>query len=96
MRISAEQVRQVAALARLGLREDELEPLRAELEAILGYVEQLAELDLTGVEGTSHAVPLDCPEREDRSRPSEAAARIVATAPQRQGELFVVPRIIPD
>ena len=96
MKISAEQVRQVAALARLGLRDEEIEALRGQLEAILGYVEQLAELDLAGVEGTSHALPLDCPTRDDVCCPSEAASRIVSAAPRRQGELFVVPRIIPD
>jgi aspartyl-tRNA(Asn)/glutamyl-tRNA(Gln) amidotransferase subunit C len=96
VRISAEQVRQVAALARLGLADEEIEALRGQLEAILGYVEQLAELDLAGVEGTSHVLPLDCPTRADQSRPSSPVARILGPAPAHRDQFFVVPRILPD
>lgn len=96
MRISAEQVRQVAALARLGLDEEEIEALRGQLEAILDYVEQLAELDLAGVAGTSHVLPIDCPTRADQSRPSSPAAGILGSAPARRDDFFVVPRILPD
>ncbi len=94
MKISADEVRRVAALARLGLGEDEVERLRGELEAILSYVAQLEELDVSGVEPTSHAVPLACPTREDRALPSTPREAILGRAPRQDGELFVVPRII--
>lgn len=96
MQISAEQVRQVAALARLGLREDEIQALRQQLQAILGYVEQLGELDLAEVEGTAQVLPFQGLARPDQSRPFPAAERIVSAAPARQGDLFQVPRILPD
>jgi len=96
LKISAEQVKRVASLARLGLAEPELEPLRRQLEAILGHVEQLAELELAGVEPTTHVLPLDCPLRPDASRPWPATRSLLAEAPQTEGELFAVPRILPD
>jgi aspartyl-tRNA(Asn)/glutamyl-tRNA(Gln) amidotransferase subunit C len=96
LKISAEQVEQVATLARLGLDRDEIEPLRRQLEAILDYVEQLETLELAEVEPTTHVLPLDCPLREDQSRPSPMSRSIVAQAPQAQDNLFAVPRIIRD
>jgi aspartyl-tRNA(Asn)/glutamyl-tRNA(Gln) amidotransferase subunit C len=57
MALSDSDVRHVARLARLGLHDDEVAPMRAELETILGYVSAIAELDLSGVPVTSH--PLD-------------------------------------
>lgn len=57
MALSDSDVRHVARLARLGLHDDEVAPLRAELETILAHVSTIAELDLSGVPVTSH--PLD-------------------------------------
>lgn len=96
MKISEEQVRQVALLARVGLTDEEALALRQQLETILDYVAQLAELDLEGVEGTSHALALDCPLRPDQRRASTPTERIVEPAPFRQGDFFAVPRILPD
>jgi aspartyl-tRNA(Asn)/glutamyl-tRNA(Gln) amidotransferase subunit C len=91
---TAEQVRKVASLAYLGLAPEEELTFAQQLDAILGYVEQLDELDLQGVEGTTHAVPLACPTRADESRPSEQSEAIRARAPAREAEFFLVPRII--
>ena len=92
--ITPDQVRKVAALARLSLDEEEVLTYARQLDAILEYVEQLDELDLTDVEGTSHAVPLACPTRPDASRPSAQSQAILERAPAREAEHFLVPRII--
>ena len=94
--ISREEVEQVARLARLHLSDDELERMREQLDAILAYIDKLRELDVEGVEPTSHAVPMVNVMRDDElgaCLPQEAA---LANAPDRAGEFFRVPRIIED
>ncbi len=94
--ISREDVERVARLARLALGEAELERMREQLNAILGYIDKLRELDITNVEPTSHAVPLVNVTREDDVVPSLPPEAMLANAPDRVGELFRVPRIIED
>ncbi|MFN2378099.1 MAG: Asp-tRNA(Asn)/Glu-tRNA(Gln) amidotransferase subunit GatC [Candidatus Binatia bacterium] len=97
MSISEEQVRRVAALARLRLGDDEMKSLTADLGAILDYVDKLSELDTSAVEPTSHVVTVEAPFREDvlAARDGEAAAEAaVANAPRRDGHFFAVPPII--
>ena len=92
--ITKKEVEEIAQLARLGLSEAEIERMTRELGAILGYIEKLRGLDTEGVEPTTHAVPMDCPLREDGTGgqlPTEDALR---GAPERDGDLFGVPRII--
>jgi len=94
VKITVEEVRRVATLCRLGLSETEAAKLASELEAILAYVEQLRELDTSTVEGTSHAVPIVCPTREDRWRPSGIEDRLLQRAPVREDRFLRVPKII--
>ena len=94
--ISREDVEHVARLARLALNDDELERMREQLNAILGYIDKLRELDVTNVEPTSHAVPLVNVMREDEVVPCLPQDEMLANAPDRVGELFRVPRIIED
>ena len=94
--ISPEDVRHVARLARLALTDEELERMREQLDAILAYIDKLRELDVEGVEPTSHAVPLVNVMRDDDIRPVLAHEAALANAPDRAGELFRVPRIIED
>ena len=94
--LSRQEVEQVARLARLHLSDEELERMREQLDAILAYVDKLRELDVEGVEPTSHAVPMVNVMRDDElgvCLPQEAA---LANAPDRAGEFFRVPRIIED
>jgi aspartyl-tRNA(Asn)/glutamyl-tRNA(Gln) amidotransferase subunit C len=70
--------------------------MQAELSAILAYVDKLRELDVEGVEPTSHAVPLVNVMREDEPRPGLAREEAMANAPDPAGEFFRVPRIIED
>lgn len=92
--ITTEQVQKVAKLARLELSEEELTLFTGQLDTILAYVEQLDELETEEVEGTSHAVPLICPLREDRPAPSSTREAIVENAPDHDQGCFRVPRII--
>ncbi len=94
MKISTEQVSKVAQLARLGLSDDELQRFTGQLDAILHHVDQLNELDTEGVAGTSHVVPLVCPERADEIRESAPTESLLSRAPQQEENFFLVPKII--
>ncbi len=94
MKISRDQVAQVARLARLDLPAEELDRLNLDMEAILAYVEKLNELDTEGIEPTAHAVPMDNAFREDEVRPSIGIDRALANAPEKEEDCFVVPRVI--
>jgi aspartyl-tRNA(Asn)/glutamyl-tRNA(Gln) amidotransferase subunit C len=94
--ISREEVQHVARLARLHLSDEELERMREQLDAILAYVDKLRELDVEGVEPTSHAVPLVNVMRDDAVTPCLSQDAALANAPDRAGEFFRVPRIIED
>ncbi len=93
-RITREEVARIASLARLSLDEGESERTTTQLDAILDYVAQLSEVDTTGIEATSHAIPLRTPLREDRAEPAMPPELAVANAPQREGSAFVVPLVI--
>jgi aspartyl-tRNA(Asn)/glutamyl-tRNA(Gln) amidotransferase subunit C len=95
-RISREDVQHVARLARLELSEVELERMRVELNNILAFMDKLRSLDTSGVEPTSHAVPLRNVMREDEPRPSFPRDEMLANAPERAGDFFRVPRIIEE
>ena len=94
--ISRTDVDHVARLARLQLGEAELEQMRAQLSSILGYIDKLAALDTSGVEPTSHAVPLVNVMRDDVAEPCFAREAMLANAPDPSGEFFRVPRILED
>jgi len=87
-------VQYVAHLARLALTPDEEKKLSAQLGGILGYIEKLKELDVTGVEPTAHAVPLVNVTRADEVRPSLSHEDALRNAPRQAGGLFVVPKIV--
>ena len=94
MKLTLEQVRHVASLARLHLGADEEERLAAELSEILGHVEQLQTLDVSGVPPMTHASDEPTRFREDDVQPSLGAERAVANAPEKLGTSVAVPRII--
>jgi aspartyl-tRNA(Asn)/glutamyl-tRNA(Gln) amidotransferase subunit C len=87
-------VKYVAHLARIALMPDEEKKLAAQLGGILGYIEKLKELDVTGVEPTAHAVPLVNVTRADEIRPSLPHEDALRNAPRQANGLFVVPKII--
>jgi aspartyl-tRNA(Asn)/glutamyl-tRNA(Gln) amidotransferase subunit C len=94
-RIRSEEVREIATLARLELSDQEIERMTGDLDAILGYVEALKDLDTSAVEPMTHAVPFDCPLRADEVGPSLPVEEALRNAPRREESFFQVPRIVP-
>jgi aspartyl-tRNA(Asn)/glutamyl-tRNA(Gln) amidotransferase subunit C len=89
--IERDQVLHVARLARLRLSEEEVERMSSELSGILEHVDRIAELDLEGVEPTSHVVALENVLRPDEPRPSWPRERILEPAPDPADGAFRVP-----
>jgi len=87
-------IKYVAHLARLHLNPDEEKKLGAQLGGILGYIEKLKELDVTGVEPTAHAVPMVNVTRADEIRPSLPHDDALRNAPAKANGLFIVPKIV--
>ncbi len=93
-RISELQVRETALLARLALSDEEVARMTGELDAILEYMETLDRLDVSGVEPTTHAVPMELRLRADEPGPQLSPDQALADAPRRSQDLFEVPKII--
>ena len=96
MEISKEQVEHVAKLARLEVSEDEKATFARQLSGILTYMDQLKELDTTGVEPTATVLPTDNVFREDEVRPSLSQEHALANAPDQADGFFRVPKILED
>ena len=95
MGLTREEVRRIAALARLRLAPDEEERLAGELSAILDYVRLLEELDVSGVPPMTHALAAaETPFRDDVVVPGLPPEEALRNAPARAGTCFQVPRII--
>ena len=95
-RISADDVRKVAKLARLNLPDDKIATYTGQLESILGYVSQLEQVDTTGVPETTRAVEVTNVTRQDEINPTPVREEILNQAPQREGDFFRVPKILAD
>jgi aspartyl-tRNA(Asn)/glutamyl-tRNA(Gln) amidotransferase subunit C len=89
--IDREQVLHVARLARLRLSDEEVERMATELSGILEHVEHIAELDLDGVEPTSHVIALENVFRPDEPRPSWDRDDVLESAPDPAAGAFRVP-----
>jgi aspartyl-tRNA(Asn)/glutamyl-tRNA(Gln) amidotransferase subunit C len=89
--IDREQVLHVARLARLRLSDEEVETMTGELSKVLDHIEKISELDLEGVEPTSHVVELENVLRDDVPRPSLSRERALEQAPDSDGSGFRVP-----
>jgi aspartyl-tRNA(Asn)/glutamyl-tRNA(Gln) amidotransferase subunit C len=84
----------VAQLARLNLTPAETELFQKQLGDVLHYVQKLQEVDLTGVEATTHAVPLRNVFREDEARDSLTADEALSNAPRKLNQLFLVTKVL--
>ena len=91
--LSREEVEHVARLARLHFEEEEWEGLQSELSSIIDYVQQISELDLSGLEPTSYAVPLKNVLRHDEPVLGLSNEEAVSNGPNVERGQFVVPRI---
>ena len=94
MAIDAATVRKVTKLARIKEAEDRLEPLAAELNGIMAWIEQLGEVDTDGVEPMTSAVHMPAPMRDDVVTDGGDPAAILANAPKTRDGFFVVPKVV--
>ena len=85
---------QIAELARLNLKPAEREKLSRDLESILGYVDQLKELNTEKVEPTSHVLKIENVFRKDETKPSQIRDDVLKHAPKREEKFFKVPKVI--
>jgi aspartyl-tRNA(Asn)/glutamyl-tRNA(Gln) amidotransferase subunit C len=94
MSVDADTVRRVAHLARLAVAEDEVEHLRGELNAILAFVEQLAEVNVDGVEPMTSVTPMAMKMRHDEVTDGNIAEAVMANAPASEDHFFLVPKVV--
>jgi aspartyl-tRNA(Asn)/glutamyl-tRNA(Gln) amidotransferase subunit C len=87
-------VNYVAHLARLSLSSEEAQKFGAQLANVLRYIEQLKEVDVSGIEPTAHAFPLINVTRPDELRPSMDHEEAMRNAPAKVNGLFLVPKIV--
>ena len=94
MAVDADTVRHVAHLARIAVADEDVEPLRGELNAILAFVEQLREVDVGGVEPMTSVTPTAMKMRNDEVTDGGIAEDIMANAPAREDHFFLVPKVV--
>ena len=94
MSVSPEQVRHIAKLARIAMSDDELNRLLPELNNILGWVEQLGEVDTDGVEPLATVIDQKLRLRDDVVNDGNIRDAILANAPEAQHGFFAVPKVI--
>ena len=94
MRISEQDIKTVASLSRLKIREDEKDDVLFQLNKILTYVENLQALDTTNVEPTTYALPMQNVFREDKVKPSLDRELALSNAPLKEDGYFKVPRVL--
>lgn len=94
MSIDAATVKRIGRLARIRVEENEVEKYQGELNAILGFVEQLNEVDVEGVEAMTSVAPMALRRREDVITDGGYPEKIVANAPLSEDNFFMVPKVI--
>jgi aspartyl-tRNA(Asn)/glutamyl-tRNA(Gln) amidotransferase subunit C len=93
-KMSMEDARHVARLARLSLDEERLARFTPQLESILEYVAKIGQADVSGVPPMAHALPLANVLREDVVEPSLSIEEVLQNAPETDGRFFKVPKVI--
>ena len=94
MSVDIDTVRKVARLARINEPEERLASLTSELNGILGWIEQLNEVNVAGVEPMTSAVATSLPMRDDAVTDGGYADDVTANAPRREDGFFVVPKVV--
>ena len=94
MSVDLSTVRRIASLARISLPEAEVEHLQGELNAILAFVAELEDVDVTGVEPMTSVTPMRMEARSDVVTDGDIVADIMANAPATEDNYFVVPKVI--
>jgi len=94
MSLDAATVRRIASLARIHVGDAEVATLQTELNAILGWIEQLNEVDVEGIEPLTGAAQMALKMREDVVTDGGYAEKVLANAPERAGNFYAVPKVV--
>jgi len=94
MSVDADTVRRIAHLARIAVADSEVENLRAELNAMLAFVEQLQEVNVEGVEPMTSVTPMAMKKRHDVVTAGGDAEAVLKNAPQSADNYFLVPKVV--
>jgi aspartyl-tRNA(Asn)/glutamyl-tRNA(Gln) amidotransferase subunit C len=94
MSVDLQTVKRVAHLARIAVTDEDAERMTGELNAILGFVDQLNEVDVTGVEPMTSVTPMEMKKRADIVTDGNKAGDIVANAPATGENFFLVPKVV--
>ena len=94
MSVDTATVKRVARLARIAVSDEDAERMTGELNAILGFVEQLDEVDVSGVEPMTSVIPMEMKKRADVVNDGGKADDIVANAPSTEENFFLVPKVV--
>ncbi|MGK2912301.1 MAG: Asp-tRNA(Asn)/Glu-tRNA(Gln) amidotransferase subunit GatC [Sphingobium sp.] len=94
MSIDLQTVKKIASLSRISVTEDEAQAMVPELNNILGWVEQLAQVDVTGIEPMTAVIPNTLRLRDDVVTDGNVRDKVLANAPQAEQGFFAVPKVI--
>jgi aspartyl-tRNA(Asn)/glutamyl-tRNA(Gln) amidotransferase subunit C len=94
MSVDAATVKRIGRLARIRIEENEVARYQDELNAILGFVEQLDEVDVTGVEPMTSVTPMRLRRRDDKVTDGGYPEKVVANAPISEDNFFEVPKVV--
>lgn len=94
MSVTKEDVKKVARLSRIAVPEERLEQLAGELTGIMGWIEQLNEVDIEGVKPMTSVVDASLPMREDKVTDGGIEDQVLANAPRTEDGFFVVPKSV--
>ena len=94
MSLDLATVRRIASLARIRVEPEQLPGLQTQLNGILGWIDQLNEVDVSGVEPLTGAASMALRLREDRVADGQMAEQVLANAPDRVGAFFGVPKVV--
>ena len=94
MSVDTDTIRRVSHLARVAVAEGEVENLRGEINAILAFVEQLAEVAVEGIEPMTSVTPMTLKMREDKVTDGGIADAVIANAPAHEHHFFLVPKVV--
>jgi aspartyl-tRNA(Asn)/glutamyl-tRNA(Gln) amidotransferase subunit C len=94
MTVDAATTRRIAHLARIAVKDEEVTHLQGEINAVLAWVEQLAEVDIDGVEPMTSVMPMEMKKRQDVVTDGGIADAIVQNAPAKEDHFFLVPKVV--
>ena len=94
MSVDTATVKRVAKLSRIAITDERAESMKAELNTILGFVEQLQEVDVEGVEPMTSVVDMDMRKRTDQVTDGNKADDVTANAPMSEDHFFLVPKVV--